>query len=363
MSVRRRPPPGRPRAAVARRPEARPAPPVSPTAVIAPVPPSVPEADADSDLLLLNADLLELDSDVLQLETDGPVRARVDPAGEDLPAGVTYALQQHWSRVRPHWLRAREAARVGAVRLWRRGRPVAVQVGSWIQARWARRRLALPGWARRLSVPGWARRLTVPSWARRWWPGWPTSWPRLGLMAAAAFALGMVVALPVALSGRSPARPVSVERAAAPAPRRTRPPARPRPVEANRADADDRGESPPATPAAGTSTVPTRALVARQMAREAFEAGHATDGVWYYRMGVRAQRRVPDDDTLTMHTINALSDQRAAAAAERLLRDLGRDARPLVAETARSHPERAVRQRARQIAAGPQPRPFLRWLR
>ena len=150
--------------------------------------------------------------------------------------------------------------------------------------------------------------------------------------------------------GPIPAPPVSVERAAAPA------------VETNRAEADDQGDSPPVAPVAATRPVPTRAQVARQMAREAFEAGHAKDGVWYYRLGVRAQRRAPDDDTLTVHTINALSDQRAAAAAERLLRDLGRDARPLLAETARSHPDRAVRERARQIATRPQPRPFLRWL-
>jgi hypothetical protein len=121
--------------------------------------------------------------------------------------------------------------------------------------------------------------------------------------------------------------------------------------------------APPARTEASAPAPGTRSEVARQMARESFEAGHALDGVWYFRLGLRAQRRAPDDDILVIHTINALVDKRAGEAAERLLKDLGRDARPLLAETARSHPDKMLRARARQLISPPQSRPFLKWLR
>ncbi len=180
------------------------------------------------------------------------------------------------------------------------------------------------------------------------WPGWPTTWQRLMALAAGAFALGGVLTLPFALAGRQlevTGRPaVAVERAA--------------PVAAAvPADAP----APPVAP--GASSSPSRAQLARDMAREAFENQRWQDGVWYFRESVRAQRRAPDDDVLILYTIAALSDEQAAPKAERLLRELGRDARPLVAETARSHPDRVIRARAQKLVRAPaEPRPFLRWL-
>jgi hypothetical protein len=206
-----------------------------------------------------------------------------------------------------------------------------------LRRQWAARRqwaLDLPA-----APPGLVRKL------EQLWPGWPATWQRLIGLAAGAFVLGGVLALPFALAGRQlevRGRPaVAVERAA--------PVAAAVPAE---------GLAPPVTPSS-----PSRAQLARDMAREAFENERWQDGVWYFRESVRAQRRAPDDDVLILYTIAALSDEQAAPKAERLLRELGRDARPLVAETARSHPDRVIRARAQKLVrASAEPRPFLRWL-
>jgi hypothetical protein len=217
-------------------------------------------------------------------------------------------------------------------------RNAGIAAAAGLRWRWAARRqwaLDLPG-----AAPGF---LTLK--LRRVWPGWPATWQRLMVLAAGAFVLGGVLALPFALAGRQPEvtrRPaVAVERAA--------------PVAAAVPAA---GPAPPVAPSS-----PSRAQLARDMAREAFENERWQDGLWYFRESVRAQRRAPDDDVLILYTIAALSDEQAAPKAERLLRELGRDAGPLVAETARSHPDRVIRARARKLVrASAEPRPFLRWV-
>jgi hypothetical protein len=98
------------------------------------------------------------------------------------------------------------------------------------------------------------------------------------------------------------------------------------------------------------------------MAREAFEQQRWQDGVWYFRTARRAQRRAPDDDVLILSTIAALADKDAAPAAKRLLRELGGDARPLLVETARSHPDPVVRGHVQQLIRPAPARPFLRWV-
>jgi hypothetical protein len=236
--------------------------------------------DPSADLLELNADLLEE-----QPATPGaalnhsPRSVALEPHADDLPAGISYHLHQQWSRVRPYWLRLREAS-------------------HWM----------------------------------RWGPGRPTSWRRLAVTAAGVFALGAVFVTPVALLYRRWVPPVAVARVPAPV-------------------APVLGATDPDAAQATNRRNPKRARLARQMARAAFAAGDALDGVRYYRLGRRAQRHAPEDHGLTVLTINALGDRRAAAAARRLLRDMGREARPLLAETARSHPDPSLRQRARQIVA------------
>jgi hypothetical protein len=108
---------------------------------------------------------------------------------------------------------------------------------------------------------------------------------------------------------------------------------------------------------------PSRAGLARQLAFDAFLHKAPLDGVAYFRIAVRAQRRAPGDDVLILQTIAALGDRRAASAAGALLRQLGHDARPLLVQTARNHPDRLVRARARALLAAPASRPFLRWSR
>jgi hypothetical protein len=218
-------------------------------------------------------------------------------------------------------------------------RNAGIAAAAGLRRQWAARRqwaLDLPA-----APPGLVRKL------ERLWPGWPATWQRLIGLAAGAFVLGGVLALPFALAGRQlevRGRPaVAVERAA--------------PV----VTAAVTAEGPAVAPVAPSPR--SRAQLARDMAREAFENERWQDGVWYFRESVRAQRRAPDDDVLILYTIAALSDEQAAPKAERLLRDLGRDAQPLVAETARSHPDRVIRARARKLVrASAEPRPFLRWL-
>jgi hypothetical protein len=233
------------------------------------------------------ADLLELNADLLEEEPAAPGAAlnhsprtvALEPHADDIPAGISYHLHQQWSRVRPHWLRLREAS-------------------NWM----------------------------------RWGPSWPTSWRRLAVTAAGVFALGAVFVMPVALLHRRSAPPVAVARVSAqvaPVP----------------------GSADPDAAQASNQRSPKRARLARQMARAAFASGDALDGVRYYRLGRRAQRHAPEDHGLTVLTINALVDRQAAAAARRLLRDMGREARPLLAETARSHPDPSLRQRARRLVA------------
>jgi hypothetical protein len=216
-------------------------------------------------------------------------------------------------------------------------RNATIAVLAELRRRWAARRQ----WA--LDLP--AAPPVLVRMLEQLWPGWPATWQRLIGLAAGAFVLGGVLALPFALAGRQldvRGRPaVAVERAA--------------PVTAA-VPADV-----PALPAAPAS--PSRAQLARDMAREAFDNERWQDGVWYFRESVRAQRRAPDDDVLILYTIAALSDEQAAPKAERLLRELGRDARPLVAETARSHPDPVIRARTlKLVRASAEPRPFLRLL-
>jgi hypothetical protein len=286
-----------------------------------PAPPPIPRPaaagdDADSDLLELNADLLQDEPDAAASAASSlAAPGEGEPRAEDLPAGLTYHLHQQWAHVRPHWLQLREATRVASVRF---------------------------------GAAAWPRLLTARTWLARLWIR-PTSWRRMAIMSAGAAALGAVFITPVALLLRPSVPPVAVARvparalpAAPPAPSTSGP----APTQASVLDRPD-----PDAAALADPHIPHRALVPRQMAREAFEAGHAIDGVWYYRLGRRAHRHAPEDDRLTLLTINALADRSAADAAEHLLRDMGRHARPLLAETARSHPDPAVRQRARRIVA------------
>ena len=91
---------------------------------------------------------------------------------------------------------------------------------------------------------------------------------------------------------------------------------------------------------------PSRGLTAREMAHEAFLRGAALDGVSYFRIAVRARRRAPGDELLILRTIDALAGRQSAAAAAKLLRQLGPAARPLLIQAASAHPKPAVRARA-----------------
>ena len=191
--------------------------------------------------------------------------------------------------------------------------------------------------------------------ARRLLPGWPSSRRRLILLAAGAFGVGALFVLPFALAGRqgpalAPAVAVAVERS----PADNGPPAELAPALQGHSIA-----SSPARP-----PVASRGEVARQMAREAFEQQHWRDGVWYFRTARRAQRRAPGDDVLILSTIAALADPEAAPPARRLLRELGGDARAMLVETARSHPDAVVRGHAQELTRQPaRARPFLRLVR
>jgi hypothetical protein len=289
------------------------------------VPPTPPEPE----VVELDADLLEPD-DTDRLTVPEPI----EPNAGDLPAGLGWRLQQLWSLLRPHWLRLVVvlAPRLARARAWatRNGRAALGRV--------------------RTQSASWGRRLPPLRDLRL---RWPDSWRRLVAMAGAAFCVGAMVTLPFARGGRPVAPPLAVERARA--------------APSGAAAAVAYGPALPVAAPARAAASPaaasggTRSALARQMAHDAFEAGEALDGIWYFRMGLRAQRRVPGDDVLMIHTINALVDTRAADAAERLLKQLGRDARPLLAETARSHPDRTLRARARQLVAPAQPGPFQRW--
>jgi hypothetical protein len=89
------------------------------------------------------------------------------------------------------------------------------------------------------------------------------------------------------------------------------------------------------------------ATLARRMAREAFEAGRPADGVAFFRMAVRNQRRAADDDLLILYTAAALKDRRAGVEAERLLAELARDLLPAGAPRTG---ERALRSRSAKRA-------------
>ena len=175
------------------------------------------------------------------------------------------------------------------------------------------------------------------------WNSWPASWRRLTVLAAGAFAVGGAVTLPFALAGRGPARPpVAVERAQPPAPKAPPVLAEEQPVVETPSDQAADDTSP------GT--------LARRMAREAFEAGRPVDGVAFFRMAVRSQRRGEDDDLLMLYTAAALKDRRAGAEAERLLAELARDLLPAGAPRTG---ERALRSRSAKrapSASSPAPR-------
>jgi hypothetical protein len=272
---------------------------------------------------------IELDADLLVPDTDPAA-----PTADELPAGLGWHVSRQWARVRPHARSLWYATSAALATLRRRLAPAAAATSSlalrlWHHQRWRSLRDAA------------SRRL----------PGWPTSWRRLMGLATAAFALGAL--LPFALADRdgTPSRPpmVALER----------PPAAPAPAARPPAPA---AFAPAPAPAKPRSDRSSRGLVGRQMAREAFEQNRWQDGVWYFRAARRAQRRAPGDDVLILSTIAALADQQVAPAAKRLLRELGDDARPLLVENARSHPDPVVRGHAQQLIRPAQPRPFLRWL-
>jgi hypothetical protein len=291
-----------------------------------PVPAPLPD---DAEPIELDAELLVPDTDV-----DLPGQTGAAPDADELPAGLGWHVSRQWARLRPH-----------ARALWYATAPALSALGRWT-ARAAAGALPL---ARRLwQHPLWQQRIWQPL-RRRWHaltPGWPTSWRRLLGLAAGAFVLGALFVLPFALAGRkaapSPLPPVALER----------PPAAASPAAATLA----------AAPAPATPDAAPRGAVGRQMAREAFEQQRWQDGVWYFRTARRAQRRAPDDDVLILSTIAALADKDAAPAAKRLLRELRSDARPLLVETARSHPDPVVRGHVQQLIRPAPARPFLRWV-
>jgi hypothetical protein len=295
-------------------------------------------APSDADAIELDSDLLESETDRIELSPPAPPAPTQPPSiisADELPAGLAWHINRQWVRVRPH---ARALAEATAAALSALGKLVvraAVHAQPHAHRLWQRLRQRWP-------------------LADRLWPGWPTSWRRLVVLAAGAFGVGALFVLPFALASRQgPPRPpaaVALER----------PPADNAPPADAVAGLQDHGIAPsPAKP-----HVASRAEVARQMAREAFEHQHWRDGVWYFRTARRAQRRAPGDDVLILSTIAALADREAAPPAKRLLRELGGEARAMLAETARSHPDAVVRGHAQELIRQPsRPRPFLRWVR
>ena len=244
-----------------------------------------------------------------------------------LPAAIVTGFARRWRQLRRMLARLRWALGAGGARLlvWTR---------SLARRWWATGRSASTAFAGQKRARAWVRLL---------WPGWPTTWGRLLAMAAGAFFLGCGLVLPFALADRSSPRPVAVARAvpATPAPRTIAP-----------------------SPVEQTEVVtPTRADVAREMAREAFENGQPLDGIGYFLIARRAERRPGEDDLLILCTIAALADRTTAPAAASLLRGLGPDARPLLLATAQSHPDRVVQARARALIGPPRQQAFLRWAR
>jgi hypothetical protein len=253
-------------------------------------------------------DVVELDPALLEAEPDGPL------------ARGAASLQRLWSRARPALAISRRLLVAFARALVRgvdRSRPVALR---WLAAgaRW---------WA------AGSRRRRLTALVRRLWPGWPTTVGQLSVMSLMAFLLGSALVLPFALASRRARPAVAPHRVAATL---AAPPALPQ-------------AEPPALRPPPEAPRPSRAQLARDMARESFESGRPLDGVGYFQIALRAQPRAPGDDVLILHTIEALADRAAAGAAARLLRALGTEARRLLEETALRHPDPAVRAGAWRI--------------
>jgi hypothetical protein len=162
---------------------------------------------------------------------------------------------------------------------------------------------------------------------------------RVGALALGAFAFASIVGFAVTLSARtrdSSARPagpaVALARPAGPVP-------------------------PP--PVAASSEVET----ALALAREAFERDRYDDGVDYFRFAARRDRHVRGNAVLVDHIIDGLASDVRAPRAQRVLRELGRDARPHLQSAARTHDDPLVRRRAQALLqTQAAPKPFLRWV-
>jgi hypothetical protein len=275
-----------------------------------------------------------------------------------IPGGISYWVWKWWCDVRRGSKPLLEALR-RAGSGWQR-------LESRLRRRWPALRAA--GRSIGQAVARRAGPRLRATWSRmrrssaQLWSGWPDTWQRLVATAAVAFVLGCALALPLAMASRRAPPPIAVERAPAaePATGTERAPAGAPTTEPERALAAGDAVESAREPEAGR---PGRAALARQMALEAFEAGRPRDGVGFFHIAVRARPWTPDDDVLVLYTIEALATPRAAPAAERLLRDLGEDARLLLEQTSETHPDRQLRARARAILAPPRPRPLLRWER
>jgi serine/threonine protein kinase len=98
------------------------------------------------------------------------------------------------------------------------------------------------------------------------------------------------------------------------------------------------------------------------LARLAFEQGRHREGMTQFRTAVRLDKTLRGDPQLVGHVIARLGNDAMAESAEQLLKDLGRSAKPLVAEAATKHADRRVRSRARKLLEDWDKKPFLRWL-
>ena len=325
-------------------------PPTPPTPPIQKVqPPHLDEAleEIEPDLYLEDA-LLEIESD------PHSVRARA------WAMQWWYQAKVGAARLPPLARRLWAAAVILARRLWGQAGPLARRCWSQVGPR-ARRLTAALGprgrvlWAlaRRLGEI-LASRLVAPITMARLWP-----------MVAGTFVIGCGLGLAFATGPSKPTPAVALDRvqAAVALPPQTPP-----------LPASDHAELPPAPaevspaelPEAPAAPKPSRAQLARQLALESFAAGDTHDGVSYFRIAVRSARRAPGDEVLIRQTLAALADATVAPSAEKVLRQLGPSARPLLAEAASNHPHPVVRTRARGLLSSPAPRrarPFLRWVR